>query len=211
MFPLSLERLDDYLGAHGKDADVAGQLDALWQRVKLGEKTGAERQRMLSDILKGYIRDDVKDGTLKWIQGRIWKAAFETGALTGHMYPEVGTQLREWKAAGLKLYIYSSGSIEAQKLMFGYSVAGDLTGLLDGYFDTGTGPKRESASYSKIADSISIPPTEILFLSDVTAELDAATTAGMQTCLLLREGAQAPESYLGASAKDFGEVHAKFF
>jgi len=96
--------------------------------------------------------------------------------------------LQQWHAMGLQLYVYSSGSIEAQKLIFGYSVAGDLTSLFTDYFDTTSGAKRERESYQRIAEAIAMPADSILFLSDVVQELDAASAAGMQTCGLAREG-----------------------
>jgi enolase-phosphatase E1 len=194
---------------HSGDADVAAQLDVLWQKIKT-EDSG-DRQELILETLQEYIRKDVKDTTLKWVQGKIWKVAFESGAIKGHIYPEVADFFRRWTSAGLKLYIYSSGSVEAQKQMFQYSEAGNLGGYLSGYFDTMTGMKRELASYEKIAAAAGHPPHEMLFLSDIVEELNAASAAGMQTCLLLRERSQPPAGYGGAKAVDFAEVNAQFF
>ncbi len=135
-----------------------------------------------------WIDEDRKATPLKTIQGMIWEQGYTDGELTGHVYPDTPEALRRWTAAGLKVHIYSSGSIAAQKLIFGHSDAGDLTALLSGYFDTTTGPKRDPDSYSKIADALDLAPSEILFVSDTPAEVDAAHEAGLQALLIDREG-----------------------
>jgi enolase-phosphatase E1 len=133
---------------------------------------------------------DVKAPPLKALQGLIWEAGYAEGAFTGHVYPDAARRLRAWHAAGLALYVFSSGSVRAQELLFAHSDAGDLTGLFGGHFDTRVGPKGEAASYRAIAGRIGLPPAEILFLSDVGAELDAAGAAGMATCQLVRPGTE---------------------
>lgn len=137
--------------------------------------------------LRSWIKEDRKEGALKSIQGKIWKNAFESGKIRGHVYQDVLPNFRKWRDSNLKICIFSSGSIEAQKLLFRYSEAGDLSQFISAYFDTTTGPKRESTSYKKIASELSLPATSILFLSDIQSELDAARNAGMQTTQLLRE------------------------
>jgi len=116
----------------------------------------------------------------------IWREGYEAGAYVSHMYPEVAARLKAWHARGLSLYVYSSGSVPAQKLLFGFSESGDLTPLFSGYFDTQTGHKRETQSYARIAEAIGLPPAQILFLSDIREELDAARAAGMRTTQLIR-------------------------
>ena len=116
----------------------------------------------------------------------IWNDGYRSGEYRAHVYPEVADRLRAWKAQGLDLYVYSSGSVPAQKLFFGFSEAGDLTALFSGYFDTEIGAKRDADSYRRILSAIGRDGTETLFLSDVVAELDAARSAGMQTTLLAR-------------------------
>ena len=138
-------------------------------------------------LLQSWIDEDKKDGNLKQIQGKIWKTAFETGKIRSHVYPDVQENWNKWKRRKIRIYIFSSGSVEAQKLVFRYSEAGDLTRWIDGYFDTTMGPKKDAEAYRKIAGVTQLPPEEILFLSDVEAELDAARTAGMQTIQLVRE------------------------
>jgi len=128
----------------------------------------------------------------------IWAEGYAQGAFRGHVYPDAARALREWRAAGIRLYVYSSGSVEAQQLIFGHSDQGDLAPLFSGWFDTATGPKREAASYARIAQAISEPAPTILFLSDVQAELDAAAKAGLRTVLVDRSG--------GAGAATFDAI-----
>lgn len=204
LFPLSAERLPDYLRRHGSDSDTAAQIDELKKRV------GGAADNPL-EVLQDFIKRDVKDTTLKWIQGRIWREAFEDGSVRGHVYADVPGHFRRWKERCCRIFIYSSGSVEAQQLLFRYSEAGDLSLYLDGYFDTTTGMKRDADSYRKIAVAAACNPQQMLFLSDISEELAAAKQAGMQTCLLLREDAAAPAGYDGHHARDFAEVDAAFF
>jgi enolase-phosphatase E1 len=131
---------------------------------------------------------DVKATGLKQLQGLIWESGFQSGELKAHVYDDVPPALAAWNAAGKDVRIYSSGSVQAQKLFFGHTLAGKLLPLLSGHYDTTTGPKREAASYQKIAGDFGLPPEDIWFLSDVVAELDAAGAAGMQTALVVRPG-----------------------
>jgi len=130
---------------------------------------------------------DRKSTALKSLQGKIWKAGFESGELKGTVFPDVPPAFERWAASG-KVAIYSSGSVAAQKLFFRYSSHGDLTPLISGYFDTRTGPKMESASYRAITAEMGVEPGEGMFFSDVVRELDAARDAGFQTRLVVREG-----------------------
>jgi enolase-phosphatase E1 len=140
------------------------------------------------ETLTQWIDEDRKETPLKTIQGLIWAIGFATGELDGHVYPDTPEAMRRWKAKGVDIHIYSSGSIAAQKLIFGHSVAGDLTPLLGSYFDTTTGPKRDSDSYTKIADALGLAPSQILFVSDAAGEVDAAREAGVEALLIDREG-----------------------
>ncbi|AFM14817.1 acireductone synthase [Turneriella parva] len=211
LFPLSLERMHDYLRENAADRELKAQLAELWVRLFPGQPQSADMPEILERKLVEFIQNDVKDTTLKWVQGKIWKQAFESGVVKGHVYPEVAGFFERWISQGMSLYIYSSGSVEAQQLLFRHSQAGDLTRFLRGYFDTTTGPKRETDSYRSIAKSIGVEPASILFLSDITAELDAAQTAGFKTCLLLRGAAATPAGYTGPTAADFAGVHQQFF
>ena len=149
---------------------------------------------------------DRKSTALKNLQGTIWKAGYECGDLHGEVFPDVPLALQRWKQAGFDVRIYSSGSILAQQLLFSTTPGGDLTRFLNGYFDTTTGPKSESSSYSAIAKAFALAPAEILFISDVVRELDAATAAGLQVRLCIRPGnaPQPPNSYRVIST--FSEV-----
>ena len=130
--------------------------------------------------------EDRKSTALKALQGIIWHDGYVNGDFTGHLYPDVLPALEKWKAQGIDLYVYSSGSVAAQKLLFGYSDEGDITHLFSGYFDTHIGAKREVQSYQNIATQTGIVPSQILFLSDIHQELDAAEQAGFRTLQLIR-------------------------
>lgn len=140
------------------------------------------------DRLLALMDADAKDTGLKDIQGRIWAEGYAAGELKGQVYPDAAEALRRWHAAGLTLAVFSSGSVAAQKLIFGHSDQGDLAPLFSGWFDTTTGPKRDAASYETIADVLGELPGDVLFLSDIAAEIDAAKAAGMRALLIDREG-----------------------
>lgn len=131
---------------------------------------------------------DVKETALKTLQGMIWRRGFESGRIVAHVFDDVPPALAQWADSGLDVRIYSSGSIEAQKLFFAHTASGDLTPWLRGHYDTTTGPKREATSYAAIAADMGIPARQILFVSDIGAELDAARAAGMTTALAVRPG-----------------------
>ncbi|MFA5941272.1 MAG: acireductone synthase [Sinimarinibacterium sp.] len=158
-----------------------------------------------ADVLERWIAEDRKLTPLKALQGMIWKTGYEAGELKGHVYADTPEYLRRWHAAGKALYVYSSGSVEAQKLIFGHTDDGDLTPLFAGYFDTNIGGKREAASYARILAELKLAGDEVLFLSDVGEELDAARAAGMQTWQLLRDDKTVP-SPAHPHAKTFAGV-----
>jgi enolase-phosphatase E1 len=150
--------------------------------------------RMQACLYLSWLMDrDRKSTALKSLQGKIWKAGFESGELKGTLFADVPAAFRRWSEHG-KVAIYSSGSVEAQKLLFGHTVFGDLRPLIMGYFDTRTGPKMVSASYVAIAKAMGIAPADAVFFSDTVKELDAARKAGMQTRLVAREGNQVVEN-----------------
>lgn len=129
---------------------------------------------------------DRKSTGLKSLQGRIWEAGYRSGELRGEVYPDVPPALARWTGLGKTIAIFSSGSVLAQKLLFAHTTAGDLTRFIHAYFDTTTGAKNNAGSYEWIASQLGRAAAEILFLSDVGAELDAARLAGMQTALCAR-------------------------
>ncbi|KES21873.1 MULTISPECIES: acireductone synthase [Pseudomonas] len=184
LFPYAAAHLPDFVREHAGEPEVAAQLDAV--RAESGE-AGADVERCIAILLQ-WIAEDRKATPLKALQGMVWEQGYRAGQLKGHVYPDAVEALRRWKAEGYDLYVYSSGSIQAQKLIFGCSEAGDLAPLFSGYFDTTSGPKREAASYARIVEAIGLPAEQVLFLSDVVQELDAAREAGLATIGLAREG-----------------------
>jgi len=160
LFPYARARLPDYVAQHGGDlAHLLGLMDA-----------------------------DAKDTELKDIQGKIWADGYAAGELSGQVFPDAAVALRRWHDAGMTLAVFSSGSIAAQKLIFGHSDQGNLATLFSGWFDTTTGPKREARSYAAIAEALGFAPADVLFLSDVSAETDAAKAAGLRALLIDRDG-----------------------
>lgn len=183
LFPYAANALPGFIEAHHARPDVAQQLAAV--REEAGEPSASVDR--VGEILSSWIAQDRKATPLKALQGMVWQQGYDTGELKGHVYPDAVAALKRWHEQGYALYVYSSGSVQAQKLIFGCSEAGDLSGLFSGYFDTTSGPKRETASYQRIASAIGMPAEYMLFLSDVTQELDAACVAGMHTCGIARE------------------------
>ena len=136
---------------------------------------------------------DRKSTELKSLQGKIWEEGYRVGDLRGEVYPDVPPALERWRRQGIDIAIFSSGSVQAQRSLFTSTAAGDLTRFIRAYFDTTTGPKTAPDSYARIAAALERSPSEVLFLSDVGAELDAARTAGMRTALCVRTpGSAAP-------------------
>jgi enolase-phosphatase E1 len=154
---------------------------------------------------------DRKSTALKTLQGKIWQQGYRLGELRGEVFPDVPPAFERWSQAGRDIRIYSSGSVLAQQLLFSTTRHGDLTRFLTGYFDTTTGPKADAASYRAIASTFGLPADEILFVSDVTRELDAASTAGMQVLLSLRPGnpSQPPNAYPSITSFDQIEIRGQ--
>jgi len=202
LFPFARARLSAFCQANAELPEVAQALDAA---------RAAERNFCLSDqgavaTLLRWIDDDIKSPPLKTLQGLIWAEGYAQGELQGHIYPDTAPALRRWHGQGIALYIYSSGSVAAQKLLFGHTAEGDLTPLFSGYFDATTGPKLETASYRRIASLIAVPPSDILFLSDHVGELAAARDAGMRTLCLERGETPPTPGHSHAVAKDFTSI-----
>lgn len=181
LFPFAREHMEAFIEKHGQREDVTKLLDAA--RLEAGLKT----EENVLEALLDWMEQDKKVTPLKALQGLIWEEGYRSGALKGHIYGDAVERLRQWHAQGLKLYVYSSGSIYAQKLLFGHSEAGDLTPIFTDYFDTTSGHKREAGSYECIAEAMGIAPAAIVFLSDVAEELDAAAAAGYRTVQLVRD------------------------
>jgi enolase-phosphatase E1 len=183
LFPYARRALPAFVARHGHEPEVRRWLDAA--ALDIG---GVVDDDCIVQILQQWIDEDRKHTALKALQGMIWKEGYVRGEYTAHVYPDAPRRLREWHAAGLALYVYSSGSVPAQKLFFAHTDAGDLTPLFSGYFDTEVGPKRDPASYARILEAIGLRGEELLFLSDIVEELDAAAASGIRTTLLVRDG-----------------------
>lgn len=199
LFPYARQALPRFVAEHGQEPEVRRWLDAV--ATEIG---GACQDSLVAETLQGWIDQDRKHTALKALQGLVWDAGYRQGDYTAHFYPEVAAVLKGWNAAGLPLYVYSSGSVPAQKLFFGFSDAGDLSPLVSGWFDTEIGGKREADSYRRIVAAIGVPASEVLFLSDVVEELDAAREAGLQTRLVDRR-----EDYPVPRSGDAANGHAR--
>ena len=202
LFPYARKRLPAFVATHGDKPEVQHWLHEAAREAGLVE---ASRQDIIELLLK-WIDQDRKSTALKALQGMIWKDGYEAGDYRAHVYPEVSARLRDWRADGLRLYVYSSGSVPAQQLFFRHSEAGDLSVLFAGYFDTETGPKREAGSYRQIADAIGEQPRHLLFLSDIVEDLDAAQAAGFHTGWLVREPQALPASPRHPVYRDFDAI-----
>ncbi len=181
LFPYARRALPGFVKARGQEPVVRRWLD-----VVASESGGVCQDAMIVEVLQGWIDEDRKHTALKALQGMIWADGYASGEFTAHMYPDAAAALRQWHARGIPLYVYSSGSVAAQRLFFGYSDDGDLTPLVSGWFDTEVGGKREAGSYRRIIDSIGREAGDVLFLSDVVEELHAAREAGVETVLVDR-------------------------
>jgi len=196
LFPFAKSRIEgfvrDNFDSLAKDieqlkAERSGDLSFAAEFVETSPESIANYLRHLIDV-------DRKSTPLKSIQGRIWRAGYEADQLKSQIFDDVPQAFEKWKSAGKTIAIYSSGSVLAQKNLFKYTEAGDLTPFISHYFDTNIGGKRETASYERIAAELSFPPDEILFVSDIPQELDTASEAGLETALSVREGNQLVEN-----------------
>ena len=200
LFPYAARELPGFVRENADTGLIAPLLDDV--RAEAGEPA-ASTERVI-EILLGWIAEDRKATSLKTLQGHIWTTGYATGDFTGHVYDDAVRYLRLWHDDGIRLFVYSSGSVGAQKLLFGHSDAGDLLPLFEGYFDTTIGHKKETGSYHNIIEAIGEAAGDILFLSDVAGELDAARQAGMQTCQLVRDDTVAAGDHPAATS--FAEV-----
>ena len=182
LFPYARRELPNFVRTHSHDPKVRHWLDQV--QLELGSEFFNDKH--LIETLINWIDGDRKHTALKALQGMIWVAGYRDGNYAAHIYEDAVDMLKQWHESGHRIYVYSSGSVPSQKLFFGHSAAGDLTSLLSGYFDTEMGGKRDAESYRRIADAIGTEPSNIIFLSDIVEELDAARDASMKTILLDR-------------------------
>ena len=171
--------------------------------IKQEEGRELKTEEEIIQVLLDWSNQDRKITPLKTVQGILWETAYKSGEIVGHVYPDVPTKLMDWRNSGVKLGVFSSGSVAAQRLLFGYSSTGDLNRYFESNFDTTTGSKRDVDTYKKIAKKVNFKPSQILFLSDIVEELSAAQEAGFKTIQLVREGTIAAWS---ETVKDFYEI-----
>jgi enolase-phosphatase E1 len=188
LFPYARERLPDFVRARAGEPTVRALLD---DAAREGGIPDADDAAIIALLLL-WIDEDRKATPLKALQAMIWVGGYDGRDFVAHVYPDAVAGLQRWHAAGIPIHIYSSGAVPAQKLYFAHTEVGDLRPLFSGYFDTTSGSKREAASYRRIAHAIGTEPAQILFLSDIDAELDAAQEAGLATAWVCREPGPAP-------------------
>ncbi len=206
LFPYARTHLRTWIEEHPDDPTTSAAVAQV--AAELGVDP-SDVDAVVAQLVR-WIDDDVKAAPLKSLQGLIWEQGYARGELTSHMFDDVEPVLRAWKGAGIALVIYSSGSVAAQKALFANAPQGNLDELVDANFDiTTAGPKREPASYERIAETLGIVPERLLFLSDVQAEIDAAHKAGWQAIGVLRQG----ETQATAAGPDivdnFADIHVK--
>lgn len=213
LFPFARDHLRDFLTTYEQDTEVQTDLQWLRQEYEADLAQGLsvpnwQTTKVTEAIpyIHHLIATDRKSTGLKSLQGKIWNQGYRDGRLRSQMFADVKSAFERWTDASKRLFIFSSGSVQAQQLLFRYSEVGDLTGFISGYFDTQTGAKREAESYCKIANTIGVAPEKILFISDVTAELNAARVAGMQTLFSMRPGNHSFESEGFVAVEDFDSV-----
>ena len=202
LFPYARKHMPAFVETH---ADKPYVQHWLAEAAKEAGFVSASQQEII-ELLQRWIDEDRKATPLKALQGMIWEEGYRSGEYRAHIYPEVAEKLREWKARNVDLYVYSSGSVQAQKLFFAHTEAGDLTSLFTGYFDTEIGAKRDVASYRSILGVIGRPGKNVLFLSDIAEELDAAHAAGMRTILLARPPSVCPTGSAHPCVADFSAI-----
>ncbi|MDD2768488.1 MAG: acireductone synthase [Methylococcus sp.] len=198
LFPYARARLADFVRNHASEDTVKRLLADT--REAAGDSSLNE-DGAIAQLIR-WIDEDRKITPLKAIQGLIWEEGYRNGDFFGHVYDDAVCQLRAWHAQGIGLYVFSSGSVHAQQLLFGHTRFGDLNPLFSGYFDTRIGAKQEPEAYRAIARQLDLSPAEILFLSDIESELNAAREAGFKTFLLARGESAAPSDHPHGAAFD---------
>lgn len=187
LFPYAREKMKAFLAENASELVDDLRLLSLEHVVDVQAGKNPPPFEQPVAYLHWLMDQDRKSRALKSIQGKIWETGYKTGELKGSVYDDVRPALKRWCSAGRRIFIYSSGSILAQKLLFGFSTAGDLLPLIAGHFDTTIGGKKELASYERIADELGTEPQRICFFSDVVEELNPAEKAGFQTVLVCRD------------------------
>ena len=220
LFPYARARVGAYLDeTAASDAEIRQIVEHLraelpasgFQPAAGSQKLETGSGKLEADIVSyvHWLMDrDRKSGPLKALQGRIWEEGYATGALQGEVYPDVRDAFVRWTSGGRRIGIFSSGSVLAQRLLFGRSTAGDLSTFLSGYFDTAVGAKGDADSYRRILAALSVHPSRTLFVSDVVNELDAARDAGLRTLLCVRPPAREPAANTHDAVASFAAIEA---
>jgi enolase-phosphatase E1 len=203
LFPYFSAHCADYIQKHLHEPNIRTQIEAVKETVWVEDKLQITDNQAIEKLLY-WTKTDRKHTALKTLQGYLWRVGYENGEIKGHIYADVPPALAKWQQNAIQMGVYSSGSVEAQKLIFGFSNFGDLTPYFSDYFDTNIGHKREITAYQNIQQQLQIPAQNILFLSDVEAELDAAQSAGFRTIQLLRANTMASEKH--PTVKSFLEI-----
>jgi enolase-phosphatase E1 len=220
LFSYARSQVRSFLREHFGSAQLLADLQQLREEHAIDLKQGLQPPALvevdgprdaeidsLSEYVGWLIDRDRKSTGLKSLQGKIWKQGYLDGTLRAEIFADVAPAFERWRQAGLQISIFSSGSSLAQKLLFAHTEADDLTGFIDNYFDTTVGSKTDVASYSRIASALHLPAQDVLFISDVVPELDAAGAAGMQTLLCVRQGNQPqPFAERYQAIRDFDEI-----
>jgi enolase-phosphatase E1 len=218
LFPFVRAHLTDYLRRNINSEDLGRDLLMLREEYLTDLKQALippewvdepfqARVESVASYIFWLMDHDRKSTGLKSLQGKIWQQGYTRGELKSQVFPDVPPALRYWNSKNVDARIFSSGSVLAQKLLFTHTEAGDLTGFLRGYFDTTTGPKTSEESYHRITNEFHLPASEVLFISDTTAEIDAAKRAGMQTLLCVRPGnPPAPDRHGHGVISSFSEI-----
>lgn len=201
LFPYAAKHMRSFLEQEARQEPVRTWVE------QIAAESGKDSADLdaINAVLQRWIREDRKVTTLKGIQGRIWEAGYHSGAFKAHIYPDALRKLLSWFGQGIRLYVYSSGSVEAQNLFFGHTTEGDLRPLFRQCFDTSMGSKKESVSYERIVREIALPAGDILFLSDIVEELDAAHRAGLRTVHVIRDLSK-PLSSTHPAVRSFDDI-----
>jgi enolase-phosphatase E1 len=218
LFPYARARVESFLAEHISDEQTQADIAALVEERERDARQGLDPPPLEDNPLEDqsppsiarYVHwlmdQDRKSTPLKSLQGRIWEAGYRAGELRSEIFDDVARAMARWREQKKEICIYSSGSALAQKLLFAHTKAGDLTWLIRDYFDTNIGAKREAESYARIAAKLDCAPQEIVFISDATAELDAARDAGLQTLLCERPGNHPQPVSSHATIRNFDEL-----
>lgn len=201
LFPYAAKHMRSFLEQEARQEPVRTWVE------QIAAESGKDSADLdaINSVLQRWIKEDRKVTTLKGIQGRIWEAGYHSGAFKVHIYPDALRKLLSWFGQGIRLYVYSSGSVEAQNLFFGHTTEGDLRPLFRQCFDTSMGSKKESVSYERIVREIALPAGDILFLSDIVEELDAAHRAGLRTVHVIRDLSK-PLSSTHPAVRSFDDI-----